>query len=140
MHFLYDRAEAGPVVNIEGLKTLDEYFSWRREGESSAGPDEPPPGIDKDGTVHIKDLAVPLSNFLSPEGRDYMLEILLEKPFDGGPGAEEDIKGYRASQDKIMHRFLDPMYERFPVNIEHKTIAGIYTDIVTPRDGIFKRC
>ena len=135
MHFLYDKAQAGPIVNIEGLKTLDEYFRWRREGETSTSTDQPLI-IDKDGTVHIRDLAVPLSNFLSPEGRDYMLEILLEKPFAGGPSAAEDIKGYRAHQDKIMHRFLNPMYERFPVNIKQKTIAGIYTDIVTPRDGI----
>ncbi len=32
MHFLYDRAEAGAVVDMEGLKTLDEYFRWRRDG------------------------------------------------------------------------------------------------------------
>jgi hypothetical protein len=31
MHFLFDKAEAGPVVDIEGLKALDEYFKWRRE-------------------------------------------------------------------------------------------------------------
>lgn len=34
MHFLFDKAGAGPVVDIEGLKALDEYFKWRREGES----------------------------------------------------------------------------------------------------------
>jgi para-nitrobenzyl esterase len=33
MHFLYDKAKPGPIVNIEGLKALDEYFKWRREGE-----------------------------------------------------------------------------------------------------------
>jgi para-nitrobenzyl esterase len=33
MHFLFDKAEAGPVVNMDGLKVLDEYFKWRREGE-----------------------------------------------------------------------------------------------------------
>ena len=33
MHFLHDKAQAGPVVDREGLKVLDEYFKWRREGE-----------------------------------------------------------------------------------------------------------
>ena len=33
MHFLYDRAQAGPVVDIDGLRALDEYFRWRRKGE-----------------------------------------------------------------------------------------------------------
>ncbi len=31
MHFLHDKAQAGPVVNMEGLKALDEYFKWRRQ-------------------------------------------------------------------------------------------------------------
>ena len=48
--------------------------------------------IDRDGTVHITDLSVPLSGFLSPESRDCMLELLLKKPFSGGPTAEEGIK------------------------------------------------
>ncbi len=30
---LYDKAQAGPVVHLEGLKTFDEYFKWRRESE-----------------------------------------------------------------------------------------------------------
>jgi epsilon-lactone hydrolase len=89
-----------------------------------------------DGTVHIKDLSVPLSNFQSSEARDYLLELLLKKPFSGGPNAAEDIKGYRAKQDEIMNRFLKPMYARYPVNIEHKKIAGLYTDVVMPKEGV----
>jgi hypothetical protein len=30
MHFVSDKARAGPVVNEEGLKALDAYFEWRR--------------------------------------------------------------------------------------------------------------
>jgi para-nitrobenzyl esterase len=30
MHFLWNKANTGPVVQEEGLKTLDEYFKWRR--------------------------------------------------------------------------------------------------------------
>ena len=33
MYFLYDKAQAGPVVDLDGLKALDEYFKWRRAGE-----------------------------------------------------------------------------------------------------------
>ncbi len=95
-----------------------------------------PAGVDPDGTLHIKDLAVPLSSFLSPEARSYMLHLLRDQPFAGGPSAAQDIKGYRARQDEIMNWFLKPIRERYPVNVEHKTIAGIYTDIVTPKDGV----
>jgi acetyl esterase/lipase len=95
-----------------------------------------PTSIDEDGTIHTGNLSVPLSSFLSPEARDYMLELLLKRPFSGGPSAAEDIKGYRAKQDEIMNRFLKPMYARYPVNIEHKTIAGLYADVVTPKEGV----
>jgi epsilon-lactone hydrolase len=92
--------------------------------------------IDEDGTIHVTDLTVPLSSFLSSEARNYMLELLLKKPFSGGPSAAEDIKGYRAKQDEIMNRFLKPIIALYPVNIEHKTIAGLYTDVVTPKEGV----
>jgi len=39
MHFVSGTAQAGPVVNVEGLKALDAYFAWRRTDaeESPAG-------------------------------------------------------------------------------------------------------
>ncbi|HEX5230224.1 MAG TPA: hypothetical protein VFW44_21075 [Bryobacteraceae bacterium] len=92
--------------------------------------------VDQDGTLHPKALSVPLSSFLSPEARAYMLHLLRDQPFAGGPTAAEDIKGYRARQDEIMNSFLTPMRERYPVTVEHKRIAGVYTDVVTPKDGI----
>jgi monoterpene epsilon-lactone hydrolase len=92
--------------------------------------------VDPDGTLHISDVSVPLSSFLSPEARSYMLHLLRDKPFSGGPSAAQDIKGYRARQDEIMNWFLKPIRARYPVNVEHKTIAGIYTDVVMPKDGI----
>ena len=65
-----------------------------------------------------------------------MLHLLRDQPFAGGPSAAQDIKGYRARQDEIMNWFLKPIRVRYPVNVEHKTIAGIYTDVVTPKDGV----
>lgn len=92
-----------------------------------------------DGTVVIKDLSVPLSSFLSPEARQYMIHLLRDQPFSGGPSAAEDIKGYRARQDEIMDVFLGPIRERYPVNIEERTIGGVFTQIVTPKDGVSAR-
>lgn len=94
---------------------------------------------DPDGTLHIQNLAVPLSNVLSPEARAYMIHLLRDQPFAGGPTAAQDIRGYRARQDEIMNSFLKPIRQRYPVTVEHKTIAGIYTDIVTPKDGVSTR-
>jgi len=94
---------------------------------------------DPDGTLHISELSVPLSSFLSPAARSYMLHLLRDKPFSGGPSPAQDIKGYRARQDEIMNWFLKPIRDRYPVNVEHKTIVGIYTDVVTPKGGVAAR-
>ena len=64
---------------------------------------------DPDGTLHISELSVPLSSFLSPAARSYMLHLLRDKPFLGGPSPAQDIKGYRARQDEIMNWFLKPI-------------------------------
>jgi epsilon-lactone hydrolase len=109
-----------------------------RAGGASAQPPDKHQGeaVDPDGTLHISGLSAPLSSFLSPEARSYMLHVLRDKPFSGGPSPAQDVRGYRARQDEIMNWFLKPIRARYPVNVEHKTIAGIYTDVVTPKDGI----
>ena len=88
------------------------------------------------GTVVIDNLAVPISNLLSPEARAYMVHLLLDRPFDGGPSADQDIQGYRAKQDEIMKWFLGPIEKRYAATIEERTIGGVFTQIVTPKDGI----
>ena len=92
-----------------------------------------------DGSVLINNLSVPLSSLLSAEGRAYMLHLIRDKPFRGGPSEREDLKGFRAHQDQIMDGFLEPIRKRYPVDIQPKMIAGIYTDVVTPKDGISRR-
>ena len=92
-----------------------------------------------DGTVDIDHLAVPLSNLLSPEARAYMVHLLVVRPFDGGPSAEQNIQGYRQKQDGIMNWFLGPIEKRYTVKIEERTIGGVFTQIVTPKDGIAAR-
>lgn len=102
--------------------------SWMRAQE--------PGNAKSEGTVVIDHLSVPLSNLLSPEARAYMIHLLVDKPFDGGPGADQDIRGFRARQDEFMRSFLGPIEKRYPVKIEERTIGGVFTQIVTPRDGI----
>lgn len=92
--------------------------------------------VKSEGTVVIEHLAVPLSNLLSPEARAYMVHLLVDKPFDGGPSAEQNIQGYRARQDEIMQWFLGPIERRYPVKIEERTIGGVFTQVVTPKSGI----
>ncbi len=111
---------------IAVLSVFMSAVSWAASGE----------GVYPDGTLHIQNLSVPLSSFLSPEARAYMLHLLRDQPFSGGPSPAQDIKGYRARQDEIMNWFLKPIRERYPANVEHRTIAGVYADVVTPQGGV----
>jgi para-nitrobenzyl esterase len=45
LHIASGSTKAGPVVDEEGLKVLDEYFAWRRSGEAN----DPAGGTPKSG-------------------------------------------------------------------------------------------
>ena len=90
----------------------------------------------QDGSVRIAGLSVPPSDLLSAQARDYIRHILIDRPFAGGPKADQDIAGYRAHQDAIMRGFLDPMRRRYPVKIEDTRIGGIKVQVVTPLGGV----
>lgn len=94
------------------------------------GPDD---RIAADGTIRLDGVHIPLSEFTSPEGRDYLRQLILDKPF-GKP--LPDIDAERERQDGIMHDFLAPMLERYAVDIAEERIGGIVTDVVTPAGGI----
>lgn len=90
------------------------------------------------GTVILHDLPVPLSNLLSPEAQAYVRHLIVDQPFAAGAGLT-DIAAQRAFQDKLLSKWLAPMRARYPVSVEHKIIAGLYTDVVRPKDGVSER-
>ena len=96
-------------------------------------------GDASDGTVIINNVSVPLSSLLSTEARAYMIHLLNDHPFRGGPSQKEDIKGFRAHQDEIMDTFLDPIRRRYPSKVEPRMIGGVYTQVVMPERGVSSR-
>lgn len=91
------------------------------------------PRISPDGTVRLDGVTVPLSGLMSPEGRDYVRHLIVDKPF-GTP--VPDVGAERARQDALMNAFLVPMRQRYAVNIEEDRIGGVLVDVVTPAAGI----
>tara|TARA_A100001391_G_scaffold130111_6_gene89466 strand:- start:22329 stop:23402 length:1074 start_codon:yes stop_codon:yes gene_type:complete len=89
--------------------------------------------IEEDGTVRLDGVEVPLSSFLSEEGRDYLRHIIVDKPFGS---AVPDIEEERVRQDGLMAAFLKPMRERYAVDIAEDRIGGVVVDVVTPAEGI----
>lgn len=88
-----------------------------------------------DGTVILNHFEVPITSIASPEGKEWLRSLIVDKPFGAGPPLK-DIKAERARQDGIMRKFLEPMLKRYAVKMSEETIAGIVTDVVVPAEGI----
>ena len=90
---------------------------------------QPKVEIEPDGTVHMPAQAVPVSGFLSAEGKAYLAEHLrnLQRPEmlvqeDGVPAL---LAGYIARQRELFH-----------VDRTEATIGGVRANVYTPHDGI----
>jgi monoterpene epsilon-lactone hydrolase len=85
--------------------------------------------VEPDGTVHLPPQTVPVSGFLSPEGRAYLAQHLrdLQRPEllvqeDGVPAL---LAGYIARQREL-----------FAVEREETAIGGVHAYVYTPRNGV----
>ena len=89
----------------------------------------PTVAIDPDGTVQMPAQAVPVSGFLSLEGKTYLTEHLhnLQRPemLVQENGVPRLIAGYLARQREL-----------FAVDRAETTIGGVHAYVYTPRDGI----
>jgi len=99
---------------------------------TAALPQEPAPAkvaIEPDGTVHMPAQSVPVSGFLSVEGKAYLAEHLrnLQRPemLVQENGVPRLIAGYIARQREL-----------FVVDRADTTIGGVHAYVYTPRDGI----
>ena len=89
----------------------------------------PKVAIEPDGTVHMPAQSVPVSGFLSVEGKAYLTEHLrnLQRPemLVQENGVPRLIAGYIARQREL-----------FAVDRAETTIGGVHAYVYTPRDGI----
>lgn len=99
---------------------------------AQSGGGRPAVGIDANGAVQVPAHAVPLSSFLSPEGKAYMEEHLrnMQRPelLVQDSGTPPLLAGYLARQREV-----------FPVEKKDTTIAGVHAFDYTPKDGVSAR-
>jgi acetyl esterase/lipase len=85
--------------------------------------------VEPNGTVHMPAQAVPVSSFLSPAGRAYLAEHLLQvqrpEMLVQENGVPPLLAGYLARQREL-----------FPVDREETTIGGVHAYVYEPRDGV----
>jgi monoterpene epsilon-lactone hydrolase len=91
----------------------------------------PPPKVDvePDGTVHMPAQSVPVSGFLSAEGKAYLTEHLrnLQRP---------ELLVQEKGVPPLLAGFIARQRELFPVDRDETTIGGVHAYVYTPRDGI----
>jgi acetyl esterase/lipase len=89
---------------------------------------------DPDGTVHLPQRVIPLSNYLSPQAREFMIRRLT-KPFL----PEQDIVKLRAQVEEVLKPLVTFAKEQYPSRIVQTKIAGVPVFDITPRAGVSKR-
>jgi len=115
---------------------------------------EKAPRIEPDGTIHIPAFDLPESAFLSEESRavlkqlrDIILPDLMATyeecapykggmPFDGV--AVTDIPAIRQCRANLFYQSLiyKSFHKRYDVKMTPRTIAGVYTEVFTPKEDV----
>jgi acetyl esterase/lipase len=85
--------------------------------------------VQADGTVELPAESVPVSKFLSPEAKAYLIQHL------------RDMQDPNATYaDKGVPRFMLPYLERqkvlFAIDLEDQKIAGVHAFVYTPKGGL----
>ena len=93
-----------------------------------------PPGVDAQGTATIAGFQAPYSAYASPQARGMFQRVLDEGRH--APPLTGPIAASRTYYDRINTDRADTMKRLYPVKIESKTIGGVSTQVVTPRQGI----
>jgi acetyl esterase/lipase len=89
--------------------------------------------VDSDGAVHLPALTVPVSDLLAPETRAAFAAMLTRpQPMPGRGG----IAQWRRELDAMVAPVIDQARQLYPVTIEPVTMAGIYTEVITPAGGV----
>jgi acetyl esterase/lipase len=98
----------------------------------AAGQDAKAPSrvtVDDDGTVHVPAMQVPVSIFLSPEGKAYLAEHLKQVQ---RPEMLAQVNGV----PPLLAGYLTRQRALFAVERQETTIGGVHAYVYTPKDGI----
>ncbi len=104
----------------------------------ACGTQSPGPYVDQEGAAHLPPASVPASRFMSPEARAKFIEHFAHPaaPPAAPPSALPDYAAMRAEDERRNAPFVARARVLYPVNIEERVIAGVRTQVVTPRTGI----
>lgn len=102
---------------------------WAAEAVAQDGHMPPPLAVDNDGTVHVPAMSVPVSSYLSPEGKAYLAEHLKQVQ---RPEMLVQVNGV----PPLLAGYLERQRALFAVEREDTNIGGVHAYIYTPKEGI----
>jgi len=129
------------IIVVMGL-ALASTAAANAQTASPSPAERPHVTVDDDATVHIPPIVVPPSAFISPEAKA-MLHDVMTHPYPPVPAANAPLSEFQNGRDRLNKEVYLPIIERakakYPVELGSETIAGVYADVVTPKDGIAPR-
>lgn len=119
-------------------------------GTSGAAGEDEPPRVEADGTVHVPAFDLPETAYLSDESRAAMKHFRDVYGPEFGSFSEgcanfgevaDDPVAMRAARDCVAEGYYrTAIYKdtiaKHPVEITNEEIAGVYTEVFVPKDGI----
>jgi len=121
-----------------GLFVTDSSFAQQAGGQSAA--DGPPPvQVDEKGTVHISELKVPMSSYVSEATKKSFIESGNGNANPIWSDVNAPIEKLRQMSEGPAKMGADFARKEFPVNIEAREIAGVPTHVITPKTGVAPR-
>lgn len=108
--------------------------SWGAHAETpNKAPPSSPVSVQADGTITVKEFQLPVSNLLSPEGKEAQREFLL-KPH---PMNWKDPIAWRKQLDEEhIKPTMEAWRKLYPVKITEQRTGGVMTDVLVPEAGV----
>lgn len=85
--------------------------------------------VDADGTVHVPAMDIPVSEYLSPEGKAYLADHLIrvQRP---------DQLAQQNGIPPLLAGYLDRQRQLFAVDRQDTAVGGVHAYVYTPKNGI----
>ena len=87
--------------------------------------------VDQDGTVHVPAQSVPVSRFLSPQGKAYLAEHLRNVRLPQMLQQDKDN-----GVPPLLAGYLDRQRVLFAVDRQDTKIGGVHAFVYTPKEGV----
>lgn len=133
LYLLSKRASSLAALPIAAMATFTAASAEQPQG------DEAPVKVDEKGTVHIRELKVPLSPYMSEAARKSFIESV------GGPQnpawstVDAPIELLRKLSEGPAMMGVEYALKEFPVDIREEKIGGVPTRIITPKSGVARQ-